>query len=157
MGPRHLNPHETSHRPADADRVAAISRLVRRVCLLREQGDLVEASEVESTRLVEALRALREASGPDALTDAGLQQLYGIERSRIADAEILCELLLPRLNGAFPAAGRVSAPRRIVPKPLPNRETPTTSGHPEIPELLDAMLAAERTGRRVAQNTRPRT
>jgi hypothetical protein len=152
-----LNPPEISHRPADADRVAAISRLIRRVCLLREQGDTAEAGELESTALAEAVRAHREASGADSLTDTGLQQLYLLERNRIADAEILCELLVPRLAGAFPAVGRAPPPRRAAAKPVSHREADAMAGSPEIPELLDAMLAAERTGRRVAQNTRPKS
>jgi hypothetical protein len=77
-----------------------------------------------------------------------------LERNRIADAEIICELLLPRLSGAVPAAGRASAPRKHIPKRLPEPKTTATAESAEIPELLDAMLAAERTGPRIAQ---PRT
>ena len=138
--------------------MAAISRLVRRVCLLREQGELSEAREFESTQLADAVRTYREASGAEALTESQLHEMFLIEGGRAADASALCELLIPRLTAVLSApAPHEQRPRRVAAPPPLKRETSPEGGHPDISELLDAMLAAERTGRRVTQGTRSRT
>jgi hypothetical protein len=153
-----LNPPESSHQPADSDRVAAISRLVRRVCLLREQGELSEARAFENAQLADAVRSFREDSGPEALTESQLHEMFSVEGGRAADASAICELLIPRLTAVLPAhAPHEQRPRRVAAPPPLKREASPESGSPEIPELLDAMLAAERTGRRVTQSTRSRT
>ena len=138
--------------------MAAISRLVRRVCLLREQGELSEADEVESTRLVELIHALRESSGPAAFTDQQLEGIYEVERERAANANALCEILIPLLQDAKSLPPR-SAPiaREPVKVTIPSRPASPPDGIPGITDMLDAMLAAERTGRRVTQTNRQET
>ncbi|HUG09614.1 MAG TPA: hypothetical protein VMM36_01300 [Opitutaceae bacterium] len=138
--------------------MAAISRLVRRVCLLREQGELAEAREFESTQLADAVRTYREDSGAEGLTESQLHEMFSVEGGRAADASALCELLIPRLTAMLPAqAPHEQRPRRVAAPPPLKREASPEGGSPDIPELLDAMLAAERTGRRVTQGTRSRT
>ena len=153
----YLSHPSSSHRTVDADRVAAISRLVRKVCLLREQGDVSGADGIESTQLADAVRSLREDSGGEGLPEVELREIYAVERKRVADADALCELLVPRLQGFAPSTA-TSTPtvRSTVLTVTSSRPASSTEGSPGIPELLDAMLAAERTGRRVSQNTRPK-
>lgn len=140
--------------------MAAISRLVRRVCLLREEGNPAEASAVESGDLAAAVRSFREEQGSEALTDADIERIFSVERERVANAAALCELLLPRLSASQDRGGGVDtepvARRSPAPKPISPREPAAQEGPPGITELLDAMLAAERTGRRVTQDPRPK-
>ncbi len=134
--------------PAAAGRLAGITRLMRRICLLREQDDAGRASALQATELADAVREWRAAHGAEALSDDELRRLFAAEEQRVAEAVVLAELLIPQLVG-----GRPPVPAKPVPaSPAPARpRTPAaSSGSPAIPDLLDAMLAAERTGRRPA-------
>ena len=134
---------------------AGVARVVRQICLLREQGDASQATRLQENELAVAVRDLRLAHGPAVLPEGELQAMFAAEERRVAEAVILSELLLPRLVESWPArsgslrsaasrAGRESPP---VPTPAP------AAGPPAIPDLLDAMLAAERTGRRPSPAT----
>lgn len=128
-------------------RVAGLTRLMRRICLLREQGDAVRASALQTNELAEAVRELRAAHGAEALSDDELRRLFAVEEQRVAEAVVLAELLIPQLVG-----GRPPAPAKpVAAPPAPARpRAPASPGSPAIPDLLDAMLAAERPGRRPA-------
>lgn len=126
-----------------ADHVAGVVRLVRQICLLREQGETDRAARLQANDLAAALRDLQAEHGPDALREEGLQALFAAERERVAEAVLLAELLIPQLTGG-PRLARSVAPAR-APAPMP--ASAPAAGPPAIPDLLDAMLAAERTGR----------
>ena len=124
--------------------------MVRQICLLREQGDAVQAAQLQENDLAAAVRDLRLAQGAAALPEAELQAMFATEEQRVADAVILSELLLPRLVGKGPALSGPahSGTRRAGQEsPVVAAKAPA-AGPPAIPDLLDAMLAAERTGRR---------
>jgi hypothetical protein len=132
--------------------LSGITRLVRRVCLLREQGDTAAAARLEQDELGTAVRDLRLAHGLEVVRDEELQELFAREEQRVADAVILAELLAPRLAAARPSAPAVhvttTAPvRREDFSPAP-RVVESGAGSTAIPDLLDAMLAADRTARR---------
>ncbi len=141
-----LNTLSTNLEPPVAGRVAGITRLMRRICLLREQGDAGQAARLREHDLAAAVRELRAAHGAEALSDDDLRALFAAEEQRVAEAVVLAELLIPQLVG-----GRAPAPAKSVPAaPVPAhpRVPAAPPGPPGIPDLLDAMLAAERNGRR---------
>jgi hypothetical protein len=146
-----LNNPSLHQRPTSSGSTFGVARLIRQVFVLREQGDHAGAARLEENEIPTAVRDHRLAHGPDALPDAELRALYAIEEQRVAEAAILSELLIPRLVKMLPAPAG--------PAPLGNnRSTVRTStvisgtvltppGSPAISDLLDAMLAAERSGR----------
>ena len=135
--------------------MAAIVRLVRQICLLRERGEAAAATRLEENELATAVRDLRLAQGLEAVTEAELQVIFANEERRVADAVILAQLLIPQLAGANPAAVTSPVPRS-GPSPtfgradpaLANRTTESGASTPAIPDLLDAMLAADSAARR---------
>jgi hypothetical protein len=131
------------------DRLAGIARVVRQICLLREQGELLRATRLQEDELPAAVRDLRLAHGPEVLAESELRALFAAEERRVGDAVILAELLLPRLVGNWPASSAGARPPVSLP-PAASRGPAPAGSVPAIPDLLDAMLAAERTGRRPA-------
>jgi hypothetical protein len=143
-----LNNSSFSQRGAAIDPMAALSRLVRQVCLLRECGEADRAARLHEGELANAVRDHRLTHGPEALPESELRAMFATEERRVADAVILSELLAPRLVAAgvpAPAAG----PRPVQSPPAAHRPA-VPAGPPAISDLLDAMLAAERTGRHLA-------
>jgi hypothetical protein len=144
-----LNIHSSSQPPATDVRSAGVVRIVRQICLLREQGDVAQAARMQDNELATAVRDLRLAHGPEAFSDGELHELFVAEERRVTEAVILSELLLPRLLASWPAASAARGPRPVsAPLPAIRRPEPA-AGSPAIPDLLDAMLAAERPGRRL--------
>jgi hypothetical protein len=137
------------------NRLSGIARLVRQICLLREQGDAMAATRLEANEFATAVRDLRLAEGLEAVTEAELQAMFVNEERRVADAVVLAELLIPRLAGslaASAAAGQRPATiqlRAREEQPVPvSRAAETSAGSTAIPDLLDAMLAADSAARR---------
>lgn len=139
----------TNLEPPAAGRVAGITRLMRRICLLREQGDDAQAARLHEHDLPAAVRELRAAHGTEALSEAELRTLFAAEEQRVAEAVVLAELLIPQLTGPRPPVPARAVPAAPVPA-RPRAPAADARGSPAIPDLLDAMLAAERTGRRPA-------
>ena len=151
-----LNPLPSIQRPGESGRVAGLTRLIRQVCLLREQGDAAGAARLQEGAMAAAVRELRLAQGPDALSECELQGMFAAEERRVAEAVILSELLLPQLVGCLPAASR---PAQLAPQFTSETMAPPPAHRPErrapaITDLLDAMLAAERTASRPAPVTK---
>jgi len=128
---------------------------VRRVCLLREQGDTAEAERVRQGDLATAIRDFRLAYGPDALPEQKLAALFSVETDRVAEALCTAELLIQRLTSIWPAApapapAATAAVREptVVEVRAPTRLIPAQP--PVISDLLDAMLASERTSTRLS-------
>jgi hypothetical protein len=145
-----------THLPADAKSLTGITRCIRRICLLLEQDNAAEAARLEQNEFANALRDIRLALGPDALPESELRAMFAAEEKRVADAVVLSELLIPELIKSLPAApafppptrpGSLSASGLDSPTPFP-RAAAAAGVSPIIADLLDAMLASERTGRR---------
>lgn len=137
--------------------MAVVIRCVRQICLLREQGEAEAAARLQENELGSAVRDLRLAQGPDALSGSELQTLFATEERRVAEALVLSELLIARLVETWPAG---SGPTPVRPlrsgDAAPSvRARPAVSAtcSPAIPDLLDAMLAAEHSGRRLSPAT----
>jgi hypothetical protein len=141
-----LNNFNSSQRPDDAGRRAGLVRLVRRICLLREQGEAAEAGRLQENDLAAAVGEIRRADGADALREEDLVALFAAEAGRVSEALFTAELLIRRLTEIWPAspspvAATARAPTTIV---APADARPAPAGPPLISDLLDAMLAAER-------------
>src|SRR4051812_37356375 len=142
---------------AEPNPFAVINRCIRQICLLREQGNVTEAERIEKTEFANALRDLRLAHGPQILPETELNALFEAEHKRVADAVVLSELLIPQLVKTFsaspfsaqarPAAAAATATSRDSPAPIP-KAAAAAGVSPMITDLLDAMLASERGGRR---------
>jgi hypothetical protein len=140
---------------AEANPLAGIIRCIRQICLLREQDNITEAERVEKNEFANTLRDLRLEYGPGFLPESELRSMFAAEQKRVADAVVLSELLIPQLVKSFPAvataspqskAALVSSNSRDSSVPIPQAAAAGVS--PMIADLLDAMLASERSGRR---------
>ncbi len=144
---------------AEPNPLATINRHIRQICLLREQGNVAEAERIEKNEFANTLRDLRLAHGPQILPQTELNVLFEAEYKRVADAVVLSELLIPQLvksfsAAPFPASARPAAAAAAVPAtprdsavPIP-KAAAAAGVSPMIADLLDAMLASERGGRR---------
>lgn len=133
--------------------MAGIVRLIRRVCLLREQGDAVAAARLQGGELASAITAFRLETGPASLSEDQLCAMFVSEAEHVTEAVVLAELLAPQLARLLPSSGPA---RPALFDPVPSAVPPGRAVPGEIPaisDLLDAMLAAERTGRRPAPAT----
>lgn len=150
-----LNNSSSSQRADNfAARQTGVSRLVRQICLLREQGDTVEAGRLEANDLAALVDEIRREQGGATLRDEELQEIFSVETQRIADATLVADLLIPRLLetwNSFSAALPRPRPAATTPEPAPIRAATTVpAGPPAISDLLDAMLAAERMSTRMS-------
>lgn len=147
-----LTTHPENTPLAPTERMVNIIRMIRRICLLREDGEMLDAKRVEDAELLPAVEAFRKARGEEALPEKALEEIYAIETRRVADAGVLCELLVPRLVARLPGlamAGAVAGAVNVAPVSRAAAATvPSPGGPPAIPDLLDAMLAADRAGAR---------
>jgi hypothetical protein len=145
---------------AEPNPFAVINRHIRQICLLREQGNIAEAEHVEQNEFANTLRDLRLAHGPQILPESELNALFEAEHKRVADAVILSELLIPQLVKTFSASPFPAQSRQVAAStataPTASRDSSVQSSKaaapagvsPMITDLLDAMLASERGGRR---------
>jgi hypothetical protein len=155
-----ISPHPST---SESEPRAAIARVIRRICLLRERGDEAGAQRLHNLELGNAVRDFRLAYGPAALTESELRALHAREEQRIADAVVLAEILIPQLTMRRAPSGTCIAPTTPdsnapppapPPPPPPVSPRPPASGSPGIPDLLDAMFAAERAQRRAPATSR---
>jgi hypothetical protein len=142
-----LSTHPENTPVAASERMVEIIRMVRRICLLREDGDMLRARRVDETELQPAVDDYRKMRGDEALPDRALEEIFAIETRRVAEAEVLCELLVPRLVARWPVA---VSPGTVDATPVSRISSPVAApaGPPAIPDLLDAMLALDRAGAR---------
>ncbi|HET7535707.1 MAG TPA: hypothetical protein VFJ90_04585, partial [Candidatus Didemnitutus sp.] len=109
----------------------------------------------EQDELQPAVASYRKMQGDEALPERALTEIFAIEERRVADADALCELLVPRLVARLPAAiSSGNTPGAPVLR-TPAAAVVAPSGPPAIPDLLDAMLALDRAAAR--PKTAPRS
>jgi len=141
--------------PAAAGEISDLSRLIRRVCLLRELGRTGEAEALETGELA-AARAVAGSPAP-----AEFDQLYAAERRRATEAALLAELIGPEVARHLSATGPSGrpAPNHTANRPAAAPAAGPPAGPPAIPDLLDAMLAQDRAAarRRPAPGMNPAT
>jgi hypothetical protein len=122
-----------------------VTRLYRRICLLRAGGEVEAAARLHATGLSAALEGV--PAGPD--TAARLQELYAAEDERIANAFALARVLAPLLaeqRGSTVSPAEAPAPAGGNPdvgRPrAPGRPGPAVA--PSIADFIDGMLDLER-------------
>jgi hypothetical protein len=141
---------------AEANPLAGITRCVRQICLLREQNNVADAERIEKNEFANALRDLRLAHGPEVLPETELRAMFLAEQKRVEDAVVLSELLIPQLVKSFTSTAVAPLQPKAVSSSASARDssvsTPLAAAasgvSPMITDLLDAMLASERSGRR---------
>lgn len=135
--------------------VAEITRLIRRICLLREQNNMLAAEQLEQNEFAAALRDLLLVHGPELLSESELLEIFRTEEKRVADAAVLAELIVPQLVRALSTAPLSLSPARpgaaassARDTSIPFSRTAAAGTSPMIADLLDAMLASERPASR---------
>jgi hypothetical protein len=135
----------------------ALVRLIRRICLLRESGDGTGAARLEAAELSIALESARAAAAPGGLPPDVPECIFAAERERVADAILLSGLIVAQLHEHFPATGAShllpASAATGAPSPVALPTGPVRSDPPAIPDLLDAMLAHDRTAARRRAST----
>lgn len=139
--------------------------MCRRICVLRERGESMEAARLETDELAELLAALRAGGETDDAIQQRLTTLFAIEEERVADAAVLAELLLPALRGhattpdaasgaSEPArpdiAGEKNASSRPSAATAPAAPPEPRKRSTDIATFIDEMLAQESTPARRA-------
>lgn len=123
-----------------------VTRLIRRICLLREQGDAAGAHSLERDQLPAAVQLARTKLGPDALPEDELRRIFARESERAAEAITIAGLIVQQLTphalGGTSAAS-VRATRDREPPAPSARGRASGNTTPAIADLLDAMLANE--------------
>lgn len=141
-----IEPHAQHTELSDEEALGGIIRIIRRICLLREEGNTREAREMERAVLAPALGELRAIDGT-SVTDERIAELFDAEKRRVAEAVVLAELLIPQLTRGLQSVQPSSpAPAPAFLKPRPAQ--PAGASPAAIPDLLDGMLAGENASRR---------
>lgn len=137
-----LNDLPSDGRLAEAERLAGIIRLIRRICLLREQGGTAEANRLQAGELVAAVAEFRLWHGPGNLTEEKICALFVNETELVREAMVLAHIMAPDLATLASPHQPAEAPVFPPVRPLGSIK-PFPDGPPAIGDLLDAMLAAK--------------
>jgi hypothetical protein len=141
-----VNDASSSENPASAGDLTEITRLVRRICLFREQGDNARADRLQTDELLTRVAEYRLWHGPETLTDEKVCTLFVSETDHVREAMALAAALAPDLAAVVPPespeAESVFPPMRPLGtvKPFPDQA-------PAVGELLDAMRSAKAPSR----------
>lgn len=124
-------------------------RLIRRICLLHEQGDVAGAHSLERDQLPSAVQLARTKLGAGALPESELSDIFARERERATEAITIAQLIVQQLAPHLPAAQSAASarPTREREPHAPLARPAATNEPPAIADLLDAMLASERRAR----------
>lgn len=139
-----MSDYASSESAAD---LTGIIRLVRRICLYREQGETARAARLQADELVAAIAEHRLWHGPESLTDEKLCALFVSETDHVREAMAIAAALAPDLAAVVappdPEREPMFPPMRPLGsiKPFPDRP-------PAIRELLDALMTANTPSRR---------
>ncbi len=122
-----------------------VRRIYRGICVLRATGRTEDATGIEHGELLQALATAR-LTAPDAVDEPAL---LAEEADRVANANLLAELLAPLIAAKIPGAGAssgepVSAKTSGAARPAAT----VTSAAPSVPnitDLIDGMLAQDKS------------
>ena len=128
--------------------------IYRRICLLRANGQNIQADRVQLEELDPARRAaeIETRTGNSPETEALIKALFDNEEARVAEALLFAEVLAPliaeRIRPALvlePVASRAPFPsdRERRPSSSPATREPADTA-PNIADLIDGMLGQER-------------
>lgn len=92
-----------------------------------------------------------QAHAEDPLPESRVHEMFAREEQRVAEVGIMAELLIPQLLGRLGSNAAAAPLSAVTPPPRRVEEArPAPPASLAIPDLLDAMLAAERSTRRPA-------
>ncbi len=110
------------------------------------------ATRLQENDLAAAVEEIRRTPGAAALDDAELAALFAKETQRVTEATLTAEIMIHRLTEIWPPPA-FSPPRPEAPASRESAASrPALAGPPAISDLLDAMLALERTSTRPTPN-----
>lgn len=124
------------------DPLSELRRLYREACLHRFANEPAAAADILENALPAHFKRLQETDTTGALNPQAVQRALEEEYRRIVDAEVLGELLLPRLKRALaqPGAGpRAESSSASSPAPAARE----ASGPQSISDMLDSMLSQQ--------------
>jgi hypothetical protein len=134
------------------------------VCVLRERGQPEEAERLRAGELMTMLASVRTPTESDAAISERLNAIFAAESERVANAAVLCELLLPLLSEKASLPAKTSAPPVAVAiepalaaapsEPIP--EKPAAPRAASIADFIDEMIAQEKPPPRSGGNTQRR-
>lgn len=120
--------------------------MCRRICVLRERGQLDDAAQLEATDLA-ALLAVCRRTGNDAEITPRLDAIFAAEEERVANAAVLAELLVPllsrELHTSLPASPLVAPAALPASSAAPAPSRPPRAEPPDIAGFIDEMLALD--------------
>ena len=135
------------------------------MCVLRERGQPEEAERLRAGELMTMVASVRTPTDSDAAIAERLNVIFAAESERVANASVLCELLLPvlaekfhlqvKLPAAPPVATALELPLATVP-PEPIPEKPAAPRSASIADFIDEMIAQEKPPPRSGGNTQRR-
>jgi hypothetical protein len=145
-----LNP-SVSNFPAPPVSWSDIARACRRVCVLRERGNVEEAERLRTEEITRLIAAVRSPMDTDAALAAKLDGIFAAESERVANAMVLAELLAPMLSES---AAHVTAPRvvaaaapvvdmAVAAPAIPAAAMPPAARAGSIADFIDEMIAQE--------------
>lgn len=138
---------DTPATPAISAAKVELARTCRQICVRRELSTSAAAKIDEE--LEAALAEVRATFGADSVTYDDLVDIFQVESQRVADAVVLAEMIVPRLQsvlnrGTAPAVAEKSGAktaRRTDEKPKP---APAAARGLSIADMIDGMLDQER-------------
>ena len=144
----------SQNKPVASPSLHDVSRLFLRIELLRFMGKSDEANRLEAEELHPLIASFPADSDPDMLTNEKLQAIQQVEHDRVANADVLAQLLAPLLAERLVP---LLAPKLAAPSVNPGSNsrsekippnlsvTPISRGPKSIADLIDGMLGQERT------------
>jgi hypothetical protein len=137
-----------SNFPAPTVSWGEVTRACRRVCVLRERGQIEEAEQLRAGQLMELVAAARTADDSDAAVAERLNAILAAETERVANAAVLAELLAPLLAGQ---GSRRDMPPPVPPSAPPPSPVPVAPPPAKLPgrrpasiaDFIDDMIAQE--------------
>jgi hypothetical protein len=116
----------------------SIARLCRQICLCRTRGQIAQANRLEAV--------LHNQVSAD-FSENALQEIFIIEQKRVIDALMLAEVLGPLLTEHLAVATAPDAARAPAPPARSPHRHAATDPPLGIADLIEGMLAQERTAR----------
>ena len=150
-----------SNFPAPAIAWSDIARVCRRVCMLRERGQSVDAEQLRAGELMAMVSAVRTPTDTDATVTERLNAIFAVESERVANAAVLAELLVPTLLDKLPVQSRHASAIDAAPSPTtaPLPTTPEKTAAPRagsIADFIDEMIAQEKPPARPSSGSQRR-
>lgn len=136
-----------SNFPAPTPAWKDVARVCRRICILRERGQLDDAEQLRVTELSALLATCKTESSEQEISTR-LDAVFAAEEERVATAATIAELLLPRLASELRSVAGTT--ERTAPATVGNSDTDLTpspsvarAAPTDIAGFIDQMFAED--------------